>query len=81
MARFRCLGFLALALTALSWTFVAPRRAVPRATAVSRRAAMAPAPVKTRPDSPGMPSSPDPRRMGEAVRWMMDEDVEKPPEW
>ncbi|CAK8994325.1 Uncharacterized protein SCF082_LOCUS3888 [Durusdinium trenchii] len=47
---------------------------------VQRRAAPAVAPVKPT-TAPGMPSSPDPRRMGEAVRWLMDEDVEKPPEW
>lgn len=51
----------------------------PRQVQVQRRAAPAVAPVKPT-TAPGMPSSPDPRRMGEAVRWLMDEDVEKPPE-
>eukprot|EP00438_Fugacium_kawagutii_P011461 Skav234951 [mRNA] locus=scaffold2817:105664:105930:- [translate_table: standard] len=52
-----------------------------RSLATARGAAAAPAPVKPRPEVPQMPSSPDPRRMGEAVRWLMDEDVQKPPEW
>ncbi|CAJ1458082.1 unnamed protein product [Effrenium voratum] len=47
---------------------------------VQQRAA-APAPVTPTIDTPGAPSSPDPRRMGEAVRWLMDEEAEKPPEW
>lgn len=71
-----------LALGALG-AFVAPRLPLPSPTRGARHTTRfaAPAPVKPRPEAPQMPSSPDPRRMGEAVRWLMDEDVEKPPEW
>lgn len=33
--------------------------------------------------NPGMPSSPDPRRLNDAVRWLYDEEdmLEKPPQW
>eukprot|EP00930_Biecheleria_cincta_P087717 TRINITY_DN76950_c0_g1_i1.p1 TRINITY_DN76950_c0_g1~~TRINITY_DN76950_c0_g1_i1.p1 ORF type:complete len:261 (+),score=23.87 TRINITY_DN76950_c0_g1_i1:111-785(+) len=39
------------------------------------------APTRPTTASPGMPLGTDPRRFGESVRWLLDEDAKRPPFW
>eukprot|EP00439_Symbiodinium_sp_Y106_P083188 s301_g23.t1 len=87
-SRSRPLLLLSAMLTSGALTFVGlsascQHREVATRSSLLARAAAAPAPVAPTTDAPrpGLPSSPDPNRLGDAVRWMLDEEAEKPPEW
>mmetsp|Transcript_32388 Transcript_32388/g.81855 ORF Transcript_32388/g.81855 Transcript_32388/m.81855 type:complete len:193 (+) Transcript_32388:1-579(+) len=78
------LGFMQLAF--IGMTPSADHLRLPSKVLVGRssRAAVGPAlaPAPVRPAAhPGLPARIDESRFGEKVRWLMEDDVEKPPEW